>query len=379
MITNYPAAPGRVAGGVQAVSARLVAELRTAPDLDLHVIHCHSDTAEDRVVRDGAATIHYLAQNRQRIVPNMATGVRRIAAELRSLAPDVVNAHGPSFAAAALQAGYRPIWTIHGVLAQEARLYPGVFHRLSFALARWYERRALAAVDLITTVSPSVVEAYRGCGRATCEWRVIENPAPADLFALPRAPMPGRVLMPASVIPLKDPLTLVRAAALVRERLPGLQVRLAGSLADEAYVAHVRGEIARLDLGDCVSLLGALGDAALRDEYTQAAVEALPSRHEVAPMAVIEAMAAGIPVIASSVGGLPWLVEEGRTGRLAPPGQPEAWADALTELLIQPDVARRMGDAGRAAARHRFDPARVAGQYLDAYRTKDEGRKTNDQ
>lgn len=366
LVTNYPTDPARVAGGLQAMAVRLVAELKTTPDIELHVIHCHSDITESRVAHDGAATIHYLAQTRRRIIPNMATGAARIAAELRRIAPDVVHAHFPSFVVAALQTGYRPIWTIHGILAQEVQLYRGVFHRLSYALARLYERRALAEVETITAVSRYVLEAYRGRSRAA--WHVIENPAPADLYTLPRHPVAGRVLMPASVIPLKDPLTLVRAAAQARDRVPGLSVHLAGSLTDTAYVAEVRAEIGRLGLDERVTLLGSLDTAALRRAYSQAAVVALPSRQEVAPMAVIEALAAGIPVVASTAGGLPYLVEDGVTGRLVAPGDETAWAAALTSLLNDDRAAEQMGAAGRQVARTRFDPARVAAQYLALYR-----------
>lgn len=365
LVTSYPADPARFAGGLQAVAVRLVAELRTAPDIDLHVIHCHSDITESRVVRDGPVTIHYLAQTRRRLIPNMATGVARIAAELRWLAPDVVHAHFPSFVVAALQAGYRPIWTIHGVLAEEAQLYRGIFHRLSYALARQYERRALAEVATITAVSRYVLEAYRGRSKAT--WHVIENPAPADLYTLPRQPVAGRVLMAASVIPLKDPLTLVRAAAQACDRVPNLSVHLAGSLMDNTYATEVRAAIGRLGLGERVTLLGALDTATLRQAYSQAAVVALPSRQEVAPMAVIEAMAAGIPVIASTAGGLPFLVEEGVTGRLIAAGADAAWADALVALLTDTPTAERMGATARQIARTRFDPTRIAQQYLALY------------
>jgi glycosyltransferase involved in cell wall biosynthesis len=368
LVTNYPADPTRVAGGVQAVSARLVAEMRNAPDLELHVVHCHSDIAESRIVTDGSVTVHYLAQTRSRLIPNMMTGVGRIAAELRRIAPDVVNAHGPSFAIASIRAGYRPIWTIHSVLAQEAMLYRGMFNRLSFALARRYERQALAQVETITTVSHYVVEANRERSRSDCVWHVIDNPAPAELFTMSEEPVTGRVLMPASLIPLKDPLTLVQAAAQMQDRVPNLGVHLAGSLADVSYVAEVRREIAKLGLGETVTLLGALDAETLRQEYRQATVVALPSRQEVAPMAVIEAMAAGIPVVVARAGGLPYIVEDGVTGRLTAPGDAGALADVLTEFLTKPDAAARMGAAGRAVARTRFDPARVAAQYLALYR-----------
>jgi glycosyltransferase involved in cell wall biosynthesis len=121
-------------------------------------------------------------------------------------------------------------------------------------------------------------------------------------------------------------------------------------------------------LHEAVSLLGSLDAEALASEYSQAAVVALPSRQEVAPMAIIEAMAAGVPVVASAVGGVPYLVEDGVTGRTVPPADPAALAEALAELLRQPQTAQRMGEAGRAAARQRFRPEVIAGQYLALYR-----------
>jgi glycosyltransferase involved in cell wall biosynthesis len=351
-----------------------VEELRKVPDLEIHVIHCHSDVSENRTVVQGNVTLHFLAQTRWRVVPNMAAKIGQIATLLRRLAPDVVHAHGHNLALAAIRAGYAPIWTIHGVLAAERPQYRGLFNRLSFCLAQYYERQALAqtkipvrGVRCVTTVSRYVVEAYRG--RAAVEtWRVIENPAPAACFDLPRRPVAGRVLMPAAMIPLKDPLTLVRAAAQVRSRIPELQIRIAGSLADTGYVAEVRREIGRLRLHEAVSLLGPLDADALASEYGQAAVVALPSRQEVAPMAIVEAMAAGVPVVASAVGGVPYMVEDGITGRIVPPADPAALAEALAQLLRQPEAAQRMGEAGRAVAQQRFRPEVIAGQYLALYR-----------
>ena len=374
LITHYPQDPTKIDGGIQAASARLVAELRHIAGLEIHVLHCHSDVDESRTIVDGPLTIHFLAQTRRRLIPNMLTKVERLAHLLRRLAPDVVHAHGPNLAVAALRAGYQPIWTIHGVVRQEATLYHGLFSRLNFALARHYEQQALAKVTRVTTVSPYVVEAYSRWGNAhwasrPADWRIIDNPAPPDNFQLPRRPIAGRVFMPASVIPLKDPLTLVRAAALLRQRMPQLSVHIAGSLADCAYAEQVRREIDRAGLAEVVRLLGPLDTYALRAELVAAAVVALPSRQEVAPMAVIEAMAAGEPVVASATGGLPYLIEDRRTGYLAPAGDSAAFAVALGELLEDAELAQQIGAAARASALDRFRPARVAASYLALYRS----------
>ncbi len=369
IVTHYPTDPAQISGGIQAVSTRLVAELRQRPDLEVHVIHCHGDVAESRVVADPPVTLHFLGQTRRRLVPNMVTGVPRIAARLREIAPDVVHVHSAEYAVAALRAGYQPIWTIHGILGQEIRQYPGLFDRLSYLLAMLFDRLALARVRTITAVSPYVVEAYRGIPNAAA-WHVIENPAPPGYFELPRQPIRGRVLMPAAVIPLKDPLTLVRAASRLRPAVPDLRIVLAGSLADAAYVSEVRREIARLGSEDAVTLAGPLNADQLRQAYTEAAVVALPSRQEICPMAIVEAMAAGAAVVASVVGGVPHLVADGVTGRLVPPGDPAALAEALAALLNRPEAAAALGANGREVARQRFAPARVAEQYLALYRAQ---------
>jgi glycosyltransferase involved in cell wall biosynthesis len=377
IVTHYPVDPTRISGGIQAVSTRLVAELRQRPDLEVHVIHCHGDVAENRVVADRVSsssgqnpiTLHFLGQTKRRLVPNMVTGISRIAARLREIAPDVVHVHSAEYAVAALRAGYQPIWTIHGILRQEIRQYPGLFDRLSYLLAMVFDRLAVARVRTITAVSPYVVEAYRGTPNAAA-WHVIENPAPAGYFELPRRPIQGRVFMPAAVIPLKDPLTLVRAASRLQSAAPDSRIILAGSLANVAYVGEVRREIARLGLGDAVILAGPFNADQLRQAYAEAAVVALPSRQEICPMAIVEAMAAGAAVVASAVGGVPHLVADGVTGRLVPPGDPVTLAEALAALLSRPEIAAALGARGREVARQRFAPARVAEQYIALYRTQ---------
>lgn len=373
MITRYPADPARIAGGIQAVSYRLAEELACTPGLELHVVHCHSDVSASRTLQRNGLTVHFVAQSRRRFVPNMMTAIGTTAGLVRTLAPDVVHAHGPSLAVAALRAGREPVWTIHGILRAEARQYPGLFNRLSFMLARHYERQALQAIRRVTAVNRFVVEDYAtwvspAWASTPTDWTVIENPAPPDLFTLPRHPVPGRVLVPATIIPLKDPLTLVRAAAELRRAMPMLSVHLAGAVGDPRYGRQLQAEIAALGLRDIVRLLGPLDQPALRRELSEASVVALPSRQEVAPMAIVEAMAAGVPVVASAVGGIPFIVDDDVSGRLVPPGDVVAWAAALGDVLSRPDRMEAMGRAGQAIARERFRPAEIARRYLAVYR-----------
>jgi len=174
--------------------------------------------------------------------------------------------------------------------------------------------------------------------------------------------------MPASLIARKDPLTLIRAAAEVRRAVPHLQICVAGSLADEPYVRRVRQEIAVLGLDGVVSLPGSLPAERLQQEYSQAEIVVLPSRQESAPLAIVEAMAAGIPVVASAVGGVPDMVEDGITGFQVPPGDPGALARALTlswDILNEPV---RWAPLRRSPHKHASTQHTLRPDYLDLYR-----------
>ena len=98
------------------------------------------------------------------------------------------------------------------------------------------------------------------------------------------------------------------------------------------------------------------------------AVLAVPSVYEPLGMVAIEAMACGVPVVASAVGGLPEVVENGNTGILVPPRDPEALAAALIRLLDSPQRARQMGSKGRERATRVFSPKVIGERYADLYR-----------
>ena len=101
----------------------------------------------------------------------------------------------------------------------------------------------------------------------------------------------------------------------------------------------------------------------------------VPSRSEGFGLAVVEAMLAGIPVVATEVGGLPELIEQGRTGLLVPSDDPAAMAGAIIRVLDDREQALRRADAARADARQRFSPAAMAAAYEALYAEVAKGRQ----
>jgi glycosyltransferase involved in cell wall biosynthesis len=159
----------------------------------------------------------------------------------------------------------------------------------------------------------------------------------------------------------KDFLTLVRAVA---ELEPGsVRLRIAGDGPDRGAL---EAEVARLGLEEAVELLGMRTDIA--ELLAAAGVFVLCSDSEGLPMSVLEAMAAGVPVVATAVGGVPELVSDAETGILVPPRDPAALARALGALAADADLRERMGEAGRRRAEGEFSLAACQRAHLEVYR-----------
>jgi glycosyltransferase involved in cell wall biosynthesis len=138
-----------------------------------------------------------------------------------------------------------------------------------------------------------------------------------------------------------------------------------GDWEEPGYPRAVREQVARLGLGDRVHLENHRPDAAALIRACDALV--LPSLSDARPRCIIEAMFLGRPVVATSVGGIPTLVEDGVTGLLVPPSDPEALAEALRRVAASGGLRRRLGEAGRARAGEEFQPERTAGRYVALY------------
>jgi glycosyltransferase involved in cell wall biosynthesis len=161
--------------------------------------------------------------------------------------------------------------------------------------------------------------------------------------------------------PFKGLETLLEALAVLR-RTTGRDVRLrvAGAVRDGPMWPVVRRMLTDPNLRGAVDLLGVVEPAALASELRQASLYVHPSHMDNSPNALCEAMLAGLPCVASFVGGIPSLVTQEETGLLFHDREPVMLAQAIERLLDDRSLATRLGAAGRVAALDRHDPERVA-------------------
>jgi L-malate glycosyltransferase len=176
------------------------------------------------------------------------------------------------------------------------------------------------------------------------------------------------VLLVARLDYLKDHATAVRTLQRVVERRPEVRLVLVGEGPEKAAIERL---VAQLNLGPSVRFLGLRKDVARLLRATDLFL--LTSISEGIPLTVLEAMAAGLPVLATQVGGLAEIVEDGQTGRLAPSGDDVALADRLLQLAENPDLRHQMGRRGQERARALFSESMMHARYLELYRTMHHG------
>jgi glycosyltransferase involved in cell wall biosynthesis len=176
-------------------------------------------------------------------------------------------------------------------------------------------------------------------------------------------PIPdGPALCVARLSPEKGVATLIEAAALLAKRRPAFRLHIAGG---GTCMGDLAGMVERHAIGANVRLLGERPDVPAL--LGGASLFVLPSLTEGVSLTLLEAMASGLPVVATAVGGTPEVVDDGRTGLLVPASDPAAMADAIERVLDEPDRAHAMGLAGRARVESHFDVHEMVRRYEDLY------------
>lgn len=279
------------------------------------------------------------------LLASMAIAIRRAA---RSA--NVVHANWLITAPIAAVGGRPVVLTLHGSGTA------GRFEDLALAerrprLFRWLIRRAA----VVTGVSQLLTDAARSAG-ARCALEIPHGVDVPERTGAPAASNQVTALFAGRLSPEKGVDVLVEAF----EQLDGVQLVVAGD-------GPERERLERAALGDRMELLGFVSQAELGHRLDGASMLVMPSRREGFGVVALEAMARGVPVVASRVGGLARLVEHERTGLLVPPGDASALRAAIERLRDDPALCSRLGAMARARASEQYGWDRVTAAMLEAY------------
>jgi glycosyltransferase involved in cell wall biosynthesis len=293
-------------------------------------------------------------------------GVCGTAAACLLARPAIVHAHSASRAsfvrkslllAIARGAGCRTIFHLHGgAFRQFAEIESG-------ALMRRWIRHTLERSSRVIALSESWAQFLRGYA-PRARVAVLPNPVPLPPLPPPGLQQEARILFLGRVEAAKGIDELLAAVATLAPRFPLLRLAIGG----EGELARVAARAAALGIAERVELLGWMDPERRNAELARAAVFCLPSHAEGLPMALLEAMAAGRPVVASAVGAIPEVLCDGVDGLLVPARDVAALAAALARLLDDDPLRARLGEAARAKVAARYSSEVVARQLGALYR-----------
>jgi glycosyltransferase involved in cell wall biosynthesis len=243
-----------------------------------------------------------------------------------------------------------------------------VLNTRHYGLAKMLSRRQARAVALLALLTDHFVCVSQDSARVA----VAQGISPRKVTHLwngidltrfqPGGDPAGPAVLVARLSPEKDVATLLKATALVRRDAPDFRLEIVG---DGVCMMELRQLAEELHLGDGVTFLGQRRDVPAL--LSRASLLVLSSLSEGVSLTLLEAMASGLPVVATRVGGNPEVVADGETGLLVPPADAPALAAALLRLHRDAEMRRRMGEAGRRRVERHFDVRGMVAAYERMY------------
>jgi len=366
LFSRYPKSFDMPKGGVESVTVILARALARLDDTEVHVITLERGSTDELVERDGDVNIHRLPGSSWPQIIDIITGPgrNRLIKKLKELRPDIVHFH-ETYGLTIGNPETPLLFTVHGFdhanIPAEGRKAAWIRGHLW----KMVESFGLGRHKHIVSISPYVTGIIKPQTKA--QIYDIDNPVDDRYFNVLRCEEPGRVLCVGWINERKNTLGSVRAFAMALEQGVEGTLVIAGEAQKQSYLDNVRAAIESKGIGERVLFLGHIDREQLVQELGLASVLLLPSHQENAPMAISEAMAAGVPVIVSNRCGMPYMVEEGKSGFLIEPDDISQIADRLIRVLQSSELLKEMGKRGREIAFSRFHPDVVARKTRDVY------------
>jgi glycosyltransferase involved in cell wall biosynthesis len=338
------------------------------PEVEVHVISC----AQQPMVSSpgkiaGNIFFHSLHVPKIGWMRTLYQGcVRATKKKLREIRPDIVHGQGTErdCALSAVFSGFPNVLTIHGnmrLVAKVERVRPFSF---------WWNAARLEAFTIprsqgVVCITHYTREAVANLAKKT--W-VVPNAVDASFFDVQPEINPAQppiILCVGVVCVRKNQNEFIRALDPLAAKRKFQVVFLGGASQKDSYCREFFQLVAARSW---CSHFDFVGREKLKSHLRETTLLALPSLEDNCPMTVLEAMAANVPVVAAKVGGVPDLIEDGKTGLFCDPQNAASMAGAVEKLLAQPEFSRALAAEAKTRAKERFHPLVVARRHLEIYR-----------
>lgn len=345
MIGPYPidGDVNKISGGVQAVIVNMIKGLSRFKDLDIHIVTASFFIDKEVDFASGGINVHAVPLDRRFGNITLYSNTRkRLCKKINDLRPDLVHTHMFGYyTLAALDSGHdKVIISTHGISNGNWGLSYGIVERTRRYLQDYIYIQCVKKAENIITNSLFARKALARFGKK--RMYELNNPISDAFFGMDNnSEENGRILFVGNVCEAKGIMTILQALNIIKKRFENIKLVIAGNTADQDFYYRATRFIKENGLGRFVDFLGHLDDNGLKEEYKRASVFVFPSQQDVAPLAVLQAMAAGKAIVASRVGGIPYMIDDGINGFLIEKKDHHALAEKIG-LFIKDDNLRRM-------------------------------------
>ena len=352
-------------GGVTMHIKKITKYLSFREDIEMHLITIGNKNEKTKI---GNLNIHMIKKSLPYpfSIPSLVWFLKHKIIELN---PDIVHAQGSfapySTAAALVRNKYPTILTMHGIIAKELKFHKGINFIFILFIHKPNERYVVSKISNIIAVSLHVKNVISDMTQSQIcviqngiDFEDIHNVQPHKSIEYPS------ILFVGGLSKVKGIDTLLNAVPIIRKKILNLCVYIAGSGPEEKKLKEL---VKELNIEENVNFLGYVSEIEKYSYYKSADVCVFPSIYEPFGIVLLEAMACGKPVVASNVGGIPFVVEEGKTGLLFESGNVEDLADKIMTILKNEELREKMGEAGRERAKE-FTWDKIAERTVEVYK-----------
>lgn len=379
LILSPWALPNQHLGGVSSVTKYLVEnfeKLEGVQNINIVSFNCYKSEKPTLIKESFKLTVTHLSgQKKLTLLFNNFLDSFKLKKYINSLnwKPDIIHGQGiSSYGLHAIRLGkwlnVPTVITVHGMVDIEAKLYRD---KVRATFVKRMMNDVLSRANSVIFTVPYRMDELKKLIRG--KTYVLENPI-SDLFFqdASRVERTDKVVFVGLVSQRKRVLDLINAFKLVTKKFNKVHLNIIGPNTQYEYNKQMKDLISDLKLEDKVNILGSINQLSLLEELNSAKIFTLCSEEETAPQAIAEAMAAGLPIVATNAGGIPFMVQEDVNGYLENVGDVESIANRIMLLIEDKSKWKKFSTASKSEA-ERFRGSRIAERTLNIYKETIEG------
>jgi len=367
MVTAYPEIAGTVSGGVEGVAVCLAEKIAKETDWEVHVIAPSSTTTENHEIRNGVY-IHWVNMSK---IPGFLSYWslyrRKVHRVLDELNPDITHFQGIAGWTLFYKKPY--VLTMHGIIEKDV-LHKGRFtNRLRYFVLYFIEKIARQKVRDVIIINQYVLDELEEQFSAKV-WN-ISNPVQEIFFTNNRKLniKRNKILYVGCISELKNIKGIILAFKELVNINSNVELSICGKAEDENYLNECQELIKDFGLSKMVKFYGNVDRADLINHLSTSACLVLLSKQEVAPMVVAESMAMGVPVVASNICGLPYMIDDTKNGFLVDSKEVSEVASYMNRLLVDDGLNLTMSEESMKYAQLNYHPDEVVKKTIHVYKS----------